>query len=77
MAHVHLCTAQPNALIFEYSRQAALRDELVIEMPRFEAGYLHPSEQPGLGVHLPDEVLRNFAYRPGSEQWFAVEGFRE
>jgi L-alanine-DL-glutamate epimerase-like enolase superfamily enzyme len=77
MAHLHLCTAQPNAMIFEYSRQAALRDELVIEMPRFEAGYLHLVDQPGLGVQLSDEVLRQFAYRPGTEQWFAVEGFRQ
>lgn len=77
MAHLHLCTAQPNTLIFEYSRQAALREELVIEMPRFEDGYLYPVDQPGLGVHLPDEVLREHAYRPGTEQWFSVEGFRE
>lgn len=77
MAHLHLCTAQPNTLVFEYSRQAALRDELVIEMPRFEGGYLYPVDEPGLGVHLPDEVLKRFAYQPGTEQWFAVEGFRE
>jgi L-alanine-DL-glutamate epimerase-like enolase superfamily enzyme len=77
MAHLHLFTAQPNAMIFEYSRQAALRDELVIEMPRFEAGHLHLVDQPGLGVQLTDEVLQRFAYRPGTEQWFAVEGFRE
>ncbi len=77
MAHLHLCTAQPNAMIFEYSRQAALRDELVLQMPRFEEGCLHPVDQPGLGVHLPDELLEQFAYRPGTEQWFAVEGFRE
>jgi L-alanine-DL-glutamate epimerase-like enolase superfamily enzyme len=77
MAHLHLCTAQPNALVFEYSRQAALRDELVVEMPRFESGYLHPVEQPGLGVHLAEQVLQQHAYQPGTEQWFAVEGFRE
>jgi L-alanine-DL-glutamate epimerase-like enolase superfamily enzyme len=77
MAHLHLCTAQPNLLVFEYSRQAALRDELVIQMPRFEDGYLYPVDEPGLGVHLPEEVLQEFAYRPGTEQWFAVEGFRE
>lgn len=76
MAHLHLCTAQPNTLVFEYSRQAALRDELVVEMPRFEDGHLAPVDQPGLGVHLPDDVLQRFAYRPGTEQWFAVEGFR-
>lgn len=77
MAHLHLCLAQPNAMVFEYSRQAALRDDLVIEMPRFEDGHLHPVDQPGLGVHLPDAVLEQFAYRPGTEQWFAVEEFRE
>lgn len=77
MAHLHLCTAQPNTLVFEYSRQAALRDELVVQMPRFEDGYLYPVDEPGLGVHLPEEVLNRFAYQPGTEQWFAVEGFRE
>jgi L-alanine-DL-glutamate epimerase-like enolase superfamily enzyme len=49
----------------------------VIEMPRFEDGYLYPVDRPGLGVHLPNEVLRQHAYRPGTEQWFSVEGFRE
>ncbi len=77
MAHMHLGLAQPNLMIFEYSRQAALRDELVLQMPRFEEGYLYPADRPGLGVDLPDEVLEKFAYQPGSEQWFAVEGFRE
>lgn len=77
MAHLHLCTAQPNALIFEYSRQAALRDELIVQTPRFEDGYLHVVDEPGLGVHLPEKVLQQFAYRPGAEQSFAVEGFRE
>lgn len=77
MAHLHLCMAQPNAMVFEYGRQAALRDELVIEMPQFEEGHLHSVDQPGLGVHLPDELLEQFAYRPGTEQWFTVEGFRE
>ncbi len=77
MAHLHLCMAQPNAMIFEYSRQAALRDELVIEMPRFAEGYLRPVDRPGLGVHLPDDLLERFAYQPGKQQWFSVEGFRE
>jgi len=77
MAHLHLCLAQPNAMIFEVSRQAALREELVVEMPRLEEGCLHAVDQPGLGVHLPDDVLERFAYQPGSEQWFDVEGFRE
>lgn len=77
MAHLHLCTAQPNLMIFEYSRQAALRDELVIEMPKFENGHLSLVDQPGLGVHLPDEVLERYRYRPGTEQWFSVEGYRE
>ena len=77
MAHLHLCLAQPNALVFEYSRQAALRDELVIEMPRFDDGHLYAVDQPGLGVHLPERLLEQFAYRPGTEQSFAVEKFRE
>lgn len=77
MAHLHLCAAQPNLMVFEYSRQAALRDELVIEMPKFENGYLSLVDQPGLGVHLTDQVLERFHYRPGTEQWFAVEGYRE
>ncbi|MDZ7619867.1 MAG: enolase C-terminal domain-like protein, partial [Patescibacteria group bacterium] len=77
MAHLHLCLAQPNAMIFEYSRQAALRDELVVEMPRFEDGALLKVDAPGLGVHLSDDVQERYAYQPGREQWFAVEGYRE
>jgi len=77
MAHLHLCLAQPNAMIFEYSRQAALRDELVVEMPRFEQGCLLAVDRHGLGVHLPDEVTTRFPYQPGTEQWFSVEGYRE
>jgi len=77
MAHLHLCLAQPNAMIFEYSRQAALREELVVEMPRFEQGYLHAVDRPGLGVELSDELIERYAYQAGSEQRFAVEGYRE
>lgn len=77
MAHLHLCMAQPNAMIFEYSRQAALREELVVEMPHFEAGYLSIVRQPGLGVHLPESVLADCEYQTNSEQEFSVETFRE
>lgn len=77
MAHLHLCLAQPNAMIFEYGRQAALREELMVQSPPFIDGYLHAVDEPGLGVHLPEDLLSRFAYCQGAEQFFAVETFRE
>ena len=33
---------------------------------RFADGYLHPSEEPGLGVDIDEELAAQYPYRPAS-----------
>jgi L-alanine-DL-glutamate epimerase-like enolase superfamily enzyme len=66
-ANYHVGFAIPNCLILE---RPALDNPLIpalLEEPfRVSHGSLLPPSAPGLGVRLTDEVLSQFAYRPGS-----------
>ena len=55
-AALHLGLSVHNFGIQEHMRHTALTDEVFPHAYRFEAGYMHPGEKPGLGVDL-DEVL--------------------
>jgi mannonate dehydratase len=33
---------------------------------RIDGGYLHPSEEPGLGVDIDEELAAAYPYRPAS-----------
>lgn len=73
-AHLHLLSAIPNALIFEYQQIAnPLREELLNEPARLVNGMLEAPSSPGLGVHIDDAIIRHYPYRPGTEQRFKVE----
>ncbi|MDD6884067.1 MAG: mandelate racemase/muconate lactonizing enzyme family protein [Eubacteriales bacterium] len=73
-AHLHLLSAIPNALAFEYQQIAnPLREELLNEKPVLKDGMLEAPCSPGLGVHIDDSIIRAFPYRPGTEQRFKVE----
>jgi galactonate dehydratase len=58
-AAIHMSFSQPNTLIQE-SVRAFYKGwylELVTEMPKIEAGYVYPSEAPGLGLELQASVF--------------------
>lgn len=74
-AHLHLLSAIPNALICEYQQIAnPLREELLNAPLKMVDGELVIPDEPGLGIHLTDEIIAKYPYRPGTEQRFKVEG---
>ncbi|MFV2104618.1 D-mannonate dehydratase ManD [Micromonospora sp. LOL_024] len=63
-AALHLDLAIHNFGIQEYMRHGSLTDEVFRQSFTFTDGYLHPGEQPGLGVELDAEAAARFPYRP-------------
>ncbi|PWR06506.1 bifunctional D-altronate/D-mannonate dehydratase [Micromonospora acroterricola] len=63
-AALHLDLAIHNFGIQEYMRHGALTDEVFRQSFTFADGYLHPGEQPGLGVELDEEAAARFPYVP-------------
>jgi|SoiMethySBSTD1v2_1073268.scaffolds.fasta_scaffold129213_3 L-alanine-DL-glutamate epimerase-like enolase superfamily enzyme len=60
----HLAFNTPNTSIVEYPTWGyPLRDELFSEPLDIRDGYLYPSQAPGLGVELTDEVRKKYAFR--------------
>jgi mannonate dehydratase len=65
-AALHLDLAIPNFGLQEYMRHTEQTDEVFPHSYWFEDGYLHPGEQPGLGVDIDEELAAKYPYRPAS-----------
>ena len=63
-AALHLDLAIHNFGIQEYMQHGPLTNEVFRQSFTFEEGYLHPGEQPGLGVELDEEAAARFPYQP-------------
>ncbi len=63
-AALHLDLAIHNFGIQEYMQHGSLTNEVFRQSFTFEDGYLHPGEQPGLGVELDDAAAARFPYQP-------------
>ncbi|MEU4677633.1 D-mannonate dehydratase ManD [Micromonospora sp. NPDC023737] len=63
-AALHLDLAIHNFGIQEYMRHGPLTDEVFQQSFTFTDGYLHPGEQPGLGVELDEAAAAKFPYVP-------------
>jgi mannonate dehydratase len=63
-AALHVDLAVPNFGVQEYMRHSALTDEVFPHGYRFEDGYLHPSEEPGLGVEIDEQLAGRYPYNP-------------
>ena len=63
-AALHLDLAIHNFGIQEYMRHGALTNEVFRQSFTFEGGYLHPGEQPGIGVELDEDAAARFPYQP-------------
>ena len=73
-AHLHLLSAIPNALICEFQQVVnPLREELLNNPLQIVNGELLIPDDPGLGIHITDEIINKYPYRPGTEQRFKVE----
>jgi mannonate dehydratase len=63
-AALHLDLAIHNFGIQEHMAHGALTGEVFRQTYTFEDGYLHPGEQPGIGVELDEEAAARFPYQP-------------
>jgi mannonate dehydratase len=63
-AALHVDASIPNFGLQEYVPSTAETDAVFPHGYRFEAGYLHPPEGPGLGVGIDEELAAAYPYRP-------------
>lgn len=62
-ASLHLGLATSNFAIQEYMGYDTLVSEVFRSSFRFEDGYLHPGDEPGLGVEVDEEAAARFPYK--------------
>jgi mannonate dehydratase len=62
-ASLHLGLATSNFAIQEYMGYDPLVSEVFRSSFRFEDGYLHPGDEPGLGVHVDEDAAARFPYK--------------
>jgi mannonate dehydratase len=65
-AALHVDIAIPNFGLQEYMRHTEATDAVFPHTYHFADGYLHPSEEPGLGVDVDEELAAEYPYRPAS-----------
>jgi mannonate dehydratase len=63
-AALHLDIAIPNFGIQEHMRHTPAVDEVFPHAYRFHDGYLHPGEEPGLGVSIDEQLAARYPYEP-------------
>jgi mannonate dehydratase len=63
-AAVHLDLAIPNFGIQEHMRHEPAVDEVFPHAYAFRDGYLHPGEEPGLGVSIDEKLAERYPYQP-------------
>jgi mannonate dehydratase len=63
-ASLHLGLAIPNFGIQEHQGHDPLVDEVFPHAYRFDDGYLHPGDEPGLGVSLDESLAARHPYEP-------------
>jgi len=63
-AALHLDLAIPNFGLQEYMRHTAETDAVFPHGYEYADGYLHPSEEPGLGVDIDEDAAAEFPYQP-------------
>ncbi len=63
-AGLHLDLAIHNFGIQEYMQHGAVTNEVFRQTFTFTNGYLHPGNEPGLGVELDEEAAAKYPYQP-------------
>lgn len=63
-AALHLDLAIPNFGLQEYMRHTEETDRVFPHSYRFADGYLHPGEEPGLGVDIDEQLAAGYPYQP-------------
>jgi mannonate dehydratase len=62
-AALHFGLAIHNFGIQEYMQHSALVDEVFPHRYRFEKGYMHPGNAPGLGVDIDESLAAKYPYQ--------------
>lgn len=62
-ASLHLGLAVHNFGIQEHMKHTSLVDEVFPHAYRFDAGYMHPGDQPGLGVDIEEVLANKYPYQ--------------
>lgn len=62
-AALHFDLSVPNFGVQEYMRHTEETDAVFPHAYRFQDGYLHPGEAPGLGVDIDEELAAKYPYR--------------
>ncbi len=63
-ANIQLATCSPNFLIQEsIERWQGFHADILVKPIRWEEGYIIPPTEPGLGVELNEEFIKNYPYR--------------
>ena len=65
-AALHLDLAIPNFGLQEYMPHTPETDQVFPHGYHFADGYLHPAEEPGLGVDIDEDLAARYPYRPAS-----------
>jgi mannonate dehydratase len=65
-AALHVDISIPNFGLQEYMPHTAETDAVFPHSYHFADGYLHPSEEPGLGVDIDEELAARYPYRPAA-----------
>jgi len=65
-AALHVDLSIPNFGLQEYMGYPEQTDAVFPHTYRIDGGYLHPSEEPGLGVDIDEELAAAYPYRPAS-----------
>ncbi|EWM10489.1 starvation sensing protein RspA [Kutzneria sp. 744] len=63
-AALHVDLSIPNFGLQEYMRHTPATDAVFPHSYRFADGYLHPGEEPGLGVDIDEDLAAQYPYRP-------------
>lgn len=62
-ATLHLGLSIHNFGIQEHMRHGALTEEVFPHAYRFDAGYMHPGDAPGLGVEIDEALAKKYPYQ--------------
>jgi mannonate dehydratase len=65
-AALQLDISVPNFGLQEYMPHSAETDAVFPHAYRYEGGYLHPGDEPGLGVDIDEELAAQYPYTPAS-----------
>ena len=61
-AALHVDLSVPNFGVQEYMRHSEETDRVFPHAYRFESGFMHPGDQPGLGIDIDEALAATYPY---------------